>query len=127
MQSIPAKYFLLSFLFFACSSSRGNLTGSLNSDERQKLDPQLYFLFENSSGGPASLDLDIIQREEGGTVVGVDVYTSDPGIMEELGIKNYVAGQGTVACYVDPASLRKILHGKSVTKVVARKGKLPAK
>jgi len=114
-------------LFITCSSSREELSGPLTDKEREKLDPQLHFLFDNPSAGPASLDLDIVHLENGGVVVGVDVQTTDVSKLREMKFPVIAAKDGVAVCRVDLTSLRSLLREKSVIKVLARKAVLPAK
>ena len=127
MKTLALTSLLLSVVFLACSSSRESAAGPLTAEEKQKLDPQLRFLFDNPTAGPASSDLDIIHHEEGGVIVGVDVYMKDPSKLRDLGIDAQVTKNGKASCHVDLSSLRKILREETVSKVLARKGALPAK
>ncbi len=115
------------FILQACSSSRKTQMEPLTAEEMKKLDPQLHFLYENPSGGPADLDLDIVHREGDGASVGVKVFTSDVAKLRGLGITLQAVDSLSAVCHIDLVSLRRILEEPTVTKVQALKGRLPAK
>lgn len=111
----------------ACSSSRVDRTGPLDQAERDKLDPQLHFLFDKPAAGPADPALDIVQREDGALSIGVRVEGSDLSKLPQLGIVIQTADSDGIICRVDPTALRRILQEPSVRKIIALKNRLPAR
>lgn len=117
----------VALVFQCCSSSRGVSTGPLTVGEKAKLDPQLHFLYETPSSGPADMTLDIVHLEGNGVSVGVKVFTSDAAKLKKSGIPVQSIDSVGAVCRVDTTSLRLLLDEPTVTKVVALKNKLPAK